>query len=101
MPMCWTCCPDWPRGFNSHCSFGGLCPCPKMDAPMAREKSYIFNWIVEASKRPEMIAFPDNTPRFGFVEAYDHFLHVSRTNPNHPANTPLEDLAALIKRRWV
>ena len=52
-----------------------------MDAPMAREKSYIFNWIVEASKRPEMIAFPDNTPRFGFVEAYDHFLHVSRTNP--------------------
>ena len=48
---------------------------------MAREKSYIFNWIVEASKRPEMIAFPDNTPRFGFVEAYDHFLHVSRTNP--------------------
>ena len=50
---------------------------------MAREKSYIFNWIVEASKRPEMIAFPDNTPRFGFVEAYDHFLHVSRTNPNN------------------
>ena len=48
---------------------------------MAREKSYIFNWVVEASKRPEMIAFPDNTPRFGFVEAYDHFLHVSRTNP--------------------
>ena len=48
---------------------------------MAREKSHL-NWIVEASKRPEMIAFPDNTPRFGFVEAYDHFLHVSRTNPN-------------------
>ena len=48
---------------------------------MAGGKSHSFNVMDAASKRPKMKALPDNVPRFGLVEAYDHFLHVSRTYP--------------------